>query len=276
FNTLRRSGMVRARDNCSRWIIAVAAASTLAGCSSWQQSAPKEQSLLKPISMADDGVQLEIISIRFPFGNEELNEAIWNDIDEHQIRFDVRQKLAAAGFRAGVTGEQLPPALARLVLTAEQQPANAIEAAARLEQAPPVSRQQMQLHSGWRGEIIASSVYPELPLLMREDGRLSGQTYAAAQGILQAKTESLGDRRIRLNVTPELQYGQMRQQWVVEDGRIVGQQGKSKRAFDRLSFEAVLAPEQMLVITSIPQRSGTLGHYLFTEPRDDQLQQKLL
>jgi hypothetical protein len=134
----------------------------------------------------------------------------------------------------------------------------------------------MQLHSGWRGEIISSGVYPELPLLTREDGRLSGQTYSAAQGVLQAKAEATGDRRIRLSIVPELQYGQMRKQWTVEDGRLVGQQGKSKRVFEHLDFEAALAPGEMLVLTSLPQRSGTLGHYLFTEPHDGQLQQKLL
>jgi len=259
-----------------RAMIALCATAALAGCSAWQQTAPKEQSLLKPISAADDSVQLEIISVRFPFGDEELNDSIWNDIDEQQLPLAVRQKLAEAGLRAGVTGAQLPAALAQLMAAAEQGPANMTAAAARLEQAPPVSRQQMQLHSGWRGEIISSSVYPELPLLTREDGRLSGQTYLAAQGVLQAKAEALGDRRIRLSIVPELQFGQTRQQWTVEDGRLVGQQGKSKRVFDHLAFDATLAPQEILVLTSLPQRSGTLGHYLFTEPRDDQLRQKLL
>lgn len=268
--------MIEAKHDVLRAVIALCATAALGGCSSWQQTAPKEQSLLKPISAADDGVQLEILSVRFPFGDEELNDSVWNDIDEQQLPLSVRQKLADAGLRAGVIGGQLPAALARMTAAADQGPANAIAAAASLEQAPPVSRQQMQLHSGWRGEIISSGIYPELPLLTREDGRLSGQTYLAAQGVLQAKAEALGDRRIRLSIVPELQYGQMRQQWTVEDGRLVGQQGKPKRVFDHLAFEAAIAPGEMLVLTSLPQRSGTLGHCLFTEPHDDQLQQKLL
>jgi hypothetical protein len=268
--------MIEAKHDILRALIALCATAALAGCSSWQQTAPNEQSLLKPVGAADDGVQLEIVSVRFPFGDEELNDSIWNDIDEQQLSLSVRQKLAEAGLRVGVVGEQLPAALARLMAAAEQGPINAIAAAASLEQAPPVSRQQMQLHSGWRGEIISSGIYPELPILTREEGRLSGQTYSAAQGVLQAKAEAIGDRHIRLSIIPELQYGQTRQQWTVEDGRLIGQQGKSKRVFDHLSFEAALAPGEMLVLTSLPQRSGTLGHYLFTEPRDDHLQQKLL
>jgi hypothetical protein len=268
--------MIEAKHDILRAMIALWIAAALGGCSSWQQTAPKEQSLLKPISLADDGVQLEIVSIRFPFGDDDLNDSMWNDIDEQQLPLSVRQKLAEAGLRAGVIGGQMPAGLARMMSAAEQAPANAIAAAASLEQSPPVRRQQMQLHSGWHGEIISSSIYPQLPLLTREEGRLSGQTYSAAQGVLQAKAEALGDRRIRLSIVPELQYGQVRQQWSVEDGRLVGQQGKCKRVFDHLAFEASLGPGEMLVLTSLPQRSGTLGHYLFTEPHDDQLQQKLL
>src|ERR1051326_6064938 len=181
--------MIEAKHDILRAMTALLAMAALGGCSSWQQTAPKEQSLLKPISLADDGVQLEIVAIRFPFGDEDLNDSMWNEIDEQQLPLSVRQKLADAGLRAGVIGGQMPAALARMMASAEQGPANAIAAAASLEQSPPVTRQQMQLHSGWHGEIISSSIYPQLPQLTREEGRLSGQTYSAAQGVLQAKAE---------------------------------------------------------------------------------------
>ena len=54
------------------------------------------------------------------------------------------------------------------------------------------------------------------------------------------------------------------------------QQGKPKRTFDHLAFDATLSAGQMLVLTCMPNRGGTLGHYLFTEPQGDQLQQKLI
>src|SRR5262245_57928836 len=125
--------MIEAKHDILRALIALCATAALAGCSSWQQTAPKEQSLLKPISAADDGVQLEIVSVRFPFGDDEMNDSIWNDIDEQQLPLPVRQKLAEAGLRAGVVGGQLPAALARMVATAEERPVNAVAAAARLE-----------------------------------------------------------------------------------------------------------------------------------------------
>jgi hypothetical protein len=91
----------------------------------------------------------------------------------------------------------------------------------------------------------------------------------------------LGDRRVKVQLTPELHYGEPRQQWVSDDGMLRPQAGKPKRVFDRLAFEAALAPGQMLVLTCLPDRPGTLGQYFFTEPlntssaEDPQMQQKL-
>jgi hypothetical protein len=246
-----------------------------AGCSAWTPSEPHDQSLLKPVDLADDGVQLEVISFRLPFGAEEINGGMWDAIDEQQFPSEVRQHLTENGIRAGLVDRQLPSALARMAADAEKRPTKITEAAAQLEQVSPVSRQIMQLHSGWHGEIISSSVYPELPLLIPDDGQLCGRTYPAAQGMLQTKAESVGDRRVRLHMVPELEYGQVRQQWLSEDGRMLPQQGKPKRIFDNLAFDATLSAGQMLVLTCRPNRGGTLGHYLFTDPLGDQLQQKV-
>jgi hypothetical protein len=136
----------------------------------------------------------------------------------------------------------------------------------------------MQLHSGWKGEIIASNIYPEIPLFTSEQGMVSGHTYRQAQGILAAKAKALGDRRIMLHLVPELHYGQEQQTWVSEDGRLLPQSGKPKHVFDRLAFDVTLASDQMLVLTTLPERSGTLGRYFFTEPQSgaDEVRQKLI
>jgi hypothetical protein len=112
--------------------------------------------------------------------------------------------------------------------------------------------------------------------LMQEEGKLCGRTYPAAQGMLETRAEGEGDHRLHLQITPQIEYGEIRQQWFTEDGRMMPQQGKPKRVFDRLAFDARLAEGQMLVISCWKDRGGTLGHYLFTETRDDQLQQKVL
>jgi hypothetical protein len=166
--------------------------------------------------------------------------------------------------------------IAQKLAAAENRPASVTEASARFERSAPATRQTMQLHSGWRGEILASSIYAELPLMMLDNGRLAGRTYPQAQGIIDAQVQALGDHRIKLHLTPQLQYGEARQQWVTEDGVIRPQTAKPKQAFERLTFDAALAQDQMLLVTSLPDRPGTLGNYFFTEEKNGQSQQKLV
>ena len=275
--------MVRAMDCYLRRAIVcaallLAAAVGAPGCHWGPQSAAHGESLLKPVGESEDSVELEIISVRYSPHDDELNSTLWNEIDEQQMPLAARRALAENGFRSGIVSGQLPASLAKVVATAEKQPDSVTEAAERLHQSSPVNRQRMQLHSGWRGEIVASNVYPELPLFTHEQGLVSGHTYQQAQGILSAKAKALGDRRITLHLVPELHYGQEHQTWISEDGRLLPQSGKPKHMFERLALDATLAADQMLVVAAMPDCNGTLGHYFFTEPQAgvDNVQQKLI
>jgi hypothetical protein len=250
--------------------------SGMAGCSSWEPNAPHNESLLKPITMADDGMQLEVISVRFPTGDPDFNTELWNKVDEQQLPLGLRRDLADNGLRVGVLYGELPPVIAQQLAAVESRPASVTEAAARLEHSAPVNRQKMQLHSGWHGEILSSGVYAELPVWVHENGQLGGRTYLQAQGLIAAQAQALGDHRIKLHLTPELQYGEPLQQFVVEDGVLRPQTAKPKRVFDRLGFDTALAQDQMLLVTCLPDRTGTLGYNFFTEQRDGQPQQKLV
>jgi hypothetical protein len=259
----------------------------LVGCHVWSlpapeaSNAPAHQKLLKPVGMGEDGFSLEIITLRYPLGDAELNEAAWSQIDEQAIPIDVRRRLADNGLRAGTIAGQLPAAVAR-ILTAAEEPATLTEAAANFAQAPVVSRQRMQLHSGWRGQLLASKIYDEVPLLLREQNGdridVTGKPFRLAQGILDVTASATGDRRVRLHFTPELHHGEARQAFVVEsvDAQLRPQASKQKKVFDNLAFEATLAAEQMLVIASLPERPGTVGHVFLTEHQADQMQQKMM
>ena len=54
------------------------------------------------------------------------------------------------------------------------------------------------------------------------------------------------------------------------------EQGRAKRAFEDMTIEAVLAPGQILLISTLPARSGTVGHRFFTQHSEGRLEQKLL
>jgi hypothetical protein len=260
------------------WLSLALALHTFGGCAIPDNPAPHANTLLRPIDASADGIQLEVISVRFPYADPQLNSELWNEIDEQQFSPAVRRGLNENGMRVGIISGELPAALAQVIAIAEQPP-TAMDAAASLEHAPIVSRQQMQLHSGWHGQVFASNVYPDLPLLMSDNGQTSGRTYSQAQCAIDTKVLTQSDKQMKLEFTPEIQHGEARQQWQSDDSAFGGfrpQTAKPKRVFDRLAFQLKLAGGQTVIMTTLADRPGSLGHYFFTDERGDQLEQKLL
>ena len=121
----------------------------------------------------------------------------------------------------------------------------------------------------------ASGVYPQLPVLVCESGQLSGQTYNEAQGVFVVTSLPQPDGRVRLELVPELQHDQPRQRWVGNQGIIRLDASRPKRVYADMAITADLSPGAMLVLSSLANRPGSLGHDFFTQ-NDGRLEQKLL
>jgi hypothetical protein len=249
-----------------------------AGCQLLATHGPG-RSPLKPLSVSPDSIGLEVFSARFAAGNRDVNEELWRDADEQKIPSDLRRALAQHGFRAGVVGPHPPDALARLLKLAEKpvSPERRSERdATELLEEPTVTMQTIYTRAAWRNEIIASKTYDELSLLERDGDQVRGRTYRKADGrfILKAFPES--DGRIRLELTPEIQHGDTQQRWTASEGVMRPDASKPKKTFGALELSASMAAGEMLLISCLNDRPGSVGHYFFTEPSDEKLSQKLL
>jgi hypothetical protein len=237
------------------------------------------KSPLMPAQMSPDSVGLEMIFVRFPFGDPTVNEKLWNEIDEQQFAPELRERLTRNGFRVGLVSGQIPTELSKLLqLTDKPAPTGEREKTKieDLETEPRVFGRHVQLRPGQPSVILASGVYEQLPVLMWESGRVCGQTYNQAQGIFTVKSFPQSDGRVRLEMAPELRYGQQRTRFVGGNQGISRlEAGQPKREFDDMTLTADLAPGTMLVISSLANRPGSLGHHFFTE-NDGKLEQKLL
>jgi hypothetical protein len=263
------------RTHCLIALFALLAPLGLSGCE-FISYKPKGASPLAPLELTNDSAELEVIFIRIPAGDPDFNGALWRDADEQVLPAALRAELAANGFRAGVVGSESPAILARKLSAAEDRAPSPVAAAAKLETEPAVRRARMQIHRGRPGNIIASTVYDQIPLLVREDGQLRGSTYPQAQADFVIEVDPHPDHRVAISLTPELKYGAARLDYVVAADGISRLPAKPKKTFDKLKLEAILAPDQMLVVTNLPERSGSLGHYFFTESKSGHAEQKLL
>jgi hypothetical protein len=259
-----------------RQIVPLLAVLAIAGCNT---PIHRGRSPLAPAQMSPDSVVLDIFFVRFPFGDPVANEKLWEEIDEQQFAPELRGRLAQRGFRVGLVSGQMPIELSKLMQlgdksapTGEMEETNITD----LEAQPRVVRQHLQLRAGQRSEILASGIYDQLPVLMCESGQLCGQTYSQAQGVFAVKSFPQPDGRVRLELSPELQHDQPRQRWVGGQGMLRLEASRPKREFDDMTLSTDLAPGSMLVLSSQPNRPGSLGHYFFTENEGGRREQKLL
>jgi hypothetical protein len=248
---------------------------SLAGCT---QLHVRESPLL-PTQMSPDSVAMDMFFVRFPFGDPAANEKLWEQIDEQQFAPDLRERLAQNGFRVGMISGQIPMQLSKLMeLDDKPAPTGQVDGVelSSLESQPRVLRRHVQTRAGQPTEILASSVYPELTVLLRRSDQLSGENYHLAQGVFTAKVSPQPDGRTRLRLVPELQHDEPKQRWDVDtQGVLRFESSRPKEAYDDMAITADLRCGAMMILSSLPNRPGSLGHYFLTS-NDGRLEQRLL
>ena len=252
----------------------------LAVCLSCTPLRPKGKSPLSPARMSSDTMVLDVFFVPVKFDDPEANVILWQELDEQHFPPEIRRHLCERGFRVGVTGGQIPVALSRL-LELKDKPAPGTESDTvcldTIDSESCVMWRHMPLRPGRRGEIHVSRVYDKVPVLeANASGRLGGRDYPQAEGVLAVKAYPQSDGRVRLDLAPELHYGNIKQSFVGNKGMLKLDAGKDRRSFDKLAFSATLTPGHMLVVSSLPNRTGSLGHYFLTRDSSGELEQRLM
>lgn len=256
----------------------VALALCAGGCSFIDRHvAARAKSPLGQTTPSSDSVTLEIFFARGALGDAMINGRLWNEIDEQRLPAELRRKLAENGFRAGVVGSHVPDDLAKLLtLTDKPHPRSDEPQPINLEEEPGVTLRLLQARAGKRNEVVCSGIYDQLPLLELEENQLRGRTFHQAEGRFALKSFSEIRNRVELELVPEVHHGEQLPRWVGADGILRLDAAKPREVFDELRMRVTLAPGEMLVMTSLPSRSGSLGHYFFTQPTSERSSQKLL
>jgi len=241
---------------------------------------PAAQSPLRPLRMSPDSCVLEVFKVYFPHEDPDGDGSLWNEIDEQQVSAEVRQRLSANGFRAGVVAGQIPPALARRMELAGKPPPAAQINTLRLtdvEAEAAVWRSRFTIRSGHRREIPCSAVYEQFPLLVCEPRGVSGESLAEAQGVLVVQPLLERDGRVRLQVAPEVQYGKYQTRWTRSSQGIErGMPSRLKRTLEPMTIQTTLSGGEMLVIGSRAELPGSLGHRFLTRDVDGRLEEALI
>lgn len=226
-----------------------------------------------------EDVMLEVIMLRCPYGDPRLNDELWNDADEQMLSPSLRKRLAGNGFRVGVVGNQIPYSLMQLMEMKDEPPPTSGVTTIRLDDmvnTPKVMRADIYVEDDRPYEIYASGVKPEATILFNENGTPGGRTFQDVQGVFAMKTRQKGDGWVSVEVTPELQYGEMRQKFTSDTGTARITMARPKQIFESLACEMAIAPGQIIIISNLKNQHGNLGHFFLTDDDAEKRYQKII
>ena len=204
-------------------------------------------------------IPLELVFVRCDEHDAVLRDELWQFVDEQGFDADLRCRLAANGLRVGIVGGHLPPHLAaRFTATAEAGPETLATDAA-------VSRRNLRLLPGRRGEVVMASGIRELVLLEHADGGVRGGTYADASPLVSLRAKPAADGRVEIEAVPEIRHGPVEKSWVGEDGMFRLETGQRRHRLEHLAFTAVLPHDGMLVLACGGTDTASVGDCLLRD-----------
>jgi len=249
----------------------------VSGCALWTDQNDTGRPRLPLAKMSPDAVVLEVESVFLPGRDVALNKQIWGELDEQPFPVDLRRNLSANGMRAGTAGLQLPgPLQTMLEKQAEVAQEALLEDAAKSMSA---TRHHLQSRTGKRGVITASQSVDDMVVLLNDDGELRGESYPKAQCIFAIKTFPQDDGRVKVELTPEVEYGKPKQTWVGAEATWRVGTSREREVFSKLRTTAILAPGQTLILTGTVGTGGEmkgLGRFFFSQESENGVEQRVV
>ena len=217
---------------------------------------------LGPIASAD-GLFVESVLVERPVGDPVLDRELWAAALSPGSA-ETRALLAENGLRVGVVAGA-PPArfLALLESTSDTVDPHGLTFNARKEAVIPTV-----------GPIETCS----FALLANLGGKPRPVEFRQANCGVLVRPQRAADGRIKLSCEPQVQNGD-RREWFRpnEDGTgLTRREGVPVETYPGLAFEAVLGPEDYLVVGWQADRRETLGEAMFRVQIDDRPRQRLL
>ena len=236
----------------------------LSGCSSLFliPMTEQSQSLLKPVRTSPESVTLEIFQLRLPASDVECAEELWQSTDELRLPVEVRNELIRNGFRAGVISGTLPDSFAKHLNLQSELPESSEERTITAARAhPKFTRRVKQLNRQDSTVIRAADLRQRVHVLVNEDSGTRGRSYDQVEAVYLLQAEQVPGQRARLELTPELQHGLLKNRYAGGDqGMFLMTQSRDRDTFDQLAMSVELAGGEMLVLGCLSDLPGSLGH----------------
>ena len=216
-----------------------------------------------------DTVTFDILIIHVPHQQQELLEALWQEVDEQVLDPAVKSRLTGNGFRAGIIGASIPEPLSRLMEIKGRGLRESVEEEVSLEKNHGSTLTLSKIQTLQPGKI---SVIPTLdkpvdriPVLTNAGGAFAAELYRNATTSLSVAADPLADGSVSFELTPFLTFGDAEPVTKYQYGQLVRTTEQPTKTFDELRANFPLRPGQFLVVGPSDKYVAGLGRYFFTQ-----------
>jgi len=253
-------------------------------CNLLPSSTPSGGQATEPplINQNADTVNIETFIIRLAPHQNELLQQLWQEVDEQSLPPQLRRELFAQGFRVGILGSLLSPALAQLLNVSADARADAPWgepheiSAADAAREPTAIRHMRNLLPEIRTLVrVFDTPLPEQSLFWEENGMIHCQTYTEAVGILCISASAHRDGSAQIQIVPELEHGVAELRLRPMGGLFVHDTSRPRHSFESLTVSQRLLPGQWLIIGTTTPDSAGAGKAFFVR-RNSGLEQRLV
>ena len=227
---------------------------------------------------------IEIFTIHLTPYQNGLLQQLWQEVDEQSLPPQLRRELLNQGFRVGVLGSFVSPALAQLLKMSSDGNTDTLSgdvqefSAADVTREAAVIRNVRNLLPEMRALIKVfddTNRLPELPLFQLENGMFAGQTYTDALGLLCVSAAVNKDGSAQLRIVPELEHGFLEQRTRIIAGTMTYENSRPRRSFESLTITHRLLPGQWIIMGAAALDSAGAGKAFFVR-NDSEPEQRLL
>jgi hypothetical protein len=201
--------------------------------------------------MSPDSVVLEVAVVRStPTLREEIGE-LWSQVDEQAMPTEMRRQLHENGLRSGIVSMQLPVSLQKLLDQRHESLDFSNPDFSQLEHqvSPHYMPQRIHSRTGVRSPVAVGGMAERLHVFVKEEGATRGESFSQAQCMFAVRSYPKGDGRVRIELVPEVEYGEPRNRRVATEGIWRLDFGRDRKTFDSMRIEAVLEPGQTLLVS---------------------------
>jgi hypothetical protein len=241
----------------------------LAGCASSRvEPTPPHFTAAGPFAGANgaDVVQMTVAVIERPYGDPFLNRGLWALADEQGVSLERKPTLDANGFRVCQVGGWTPGDLQELLTSPRSCP----------------NPRGIQVHAGTAVPIPLGAPWKVCRFRLCHDDQTQWVEWKDAQCLLEVLPTLTDDGQVRLKFTPHVKHGAPAVAFVANQepsGTLhwARQEHEPEEAYDRLSWDMVVSPNEYVIVGIRLERTGTLGQACFLpEPEQTRVQRLLV